>query len=752
MDEVLGSPLENGKGILALAEITSGNKIMKKVLLSTILSCLAFTSLRADLIWNEPFNYADGPIISNSSGLWVRHSGSASPSDSVVKNGRLEVASSSPGAVPRTDDVHRDFTSNTNTQTILYSSFTVNCTNLPPAVGTYFAHFYVNSSTFHGRVFAQAGTLPNTWRLGIAGAAGTVSAVFPVDLAPNTDYQVVLRWDPVSSFSAQLWVNPLAETDTFAKSTDSVSAPAASLGYAFRQGGSFGNAFFDIDNLVVATLFDEALTNLLATNAVAPAIVYQPKGGTNFVGSPWTFTTVANGQGLANLTYTWLKNGAPISNPAGNANVLTLPTTDVPDTGNYQVAVATPYGLSATSAVASVWVTNPPVPPTITQQPTNEATYYGQTATLYCGATGPGTLSYMWYHNNNTVASEGNPYVSGDGTPTLAVANVQTNNGTTGTYRCDVSNIYGTTPSSNAVVSAISVPVVAIDYLRGLVDPTFYLPTNTTALWSASGIVTVYTNLTASPNLSIMIQDATAGIGVFMSGAAANLPQAGDSVTVVGSLGNFNSMLQINVNPADPSNLLTVNSHNNPLPTPYVLPLSFTNGIAYGGVSNVIRKYVSALVTFPNVYITDPSATFPSGQLTETITNTSGDSFRVFFNAAVTPVVAGQPIPRGAVSVTGPMSYFLSTTATDRSAGFEIDPTRYDDIAATPPLPVTISTITATAIAYTGGSGAQFVLLQSSDVDQPLGSWTRAATNSATPGSFTISASTTRRFYRITSE
>jgi hypothetical protein len=285
------------------------------------------------------------------------------------------------------------------------------------------------------------------------------------------------------------------------------------------------------------------------------------------------------------------------------------------------------------------------------------------------------------------------------------------------------------------------------------VDPTFYLPTNTTALWSVTGVVTVYTNLTASPNLSIMIQDATAGIGVFMSGAAANLPQAGDSVTVVGSLGNFNSILQINVSATDPSNLLTVNSHNNPLPTPYVLPLSFTNGTAYGGVSNVIRKYVSARITLPNVYFADPSVNFASGQLTETVTNTSGDSFRVFFNAAVTPVVAGQPIPRGAVSVTGPMSYFLSASAPDRSAGFEIAPTRYEDIAATPPpLPVTISGITATAIPYTGGSGAQFVLLQSSNLNQPLDSWTRVATNSATPGSFSISTGGTQTFFRVKSE
>ena len=720
------------------------------------MSCLALATLRADLIWYEGFNYPNGQIISNSAGLWARHSGSGS--DANVFNHKLENA-----MTIRQDDVNRKFCttdgcSYTNGLQVVYSSFTVNCTNLATATN-YFAHFINGTTIFYGRVFSLPGSLPGTWRLGISAANGTVNQIYQVDLALNTDYQVVVGWNPTAaqvdqlySLAASLWVNPINSSDTGLPTGDTVTSPVAAQGYAFRQASSSGTWFAVITNLAVATSFDEAATNVWATNAVPPSIVYQPKGGTNFVGSPWTFTTVANGQGLANLTYTWYKNGAPMSNPAGNTNALTLATTDVSDTGNYQVAVTTPYGLSATSAVAALWVTNPPVPPTVSQQPTNTTVYFGQTATLFCGATGPGTLSYAWFHNNNAVATEGNPNVTGDGSPTLVIANVQTNNSTTGTYRCDVSNLYGTTPSSNAVVSVTSVPMVTIDYLRGQVDPTFFLPTNTTALWSVTGIVTVYTNLTASPNLSIMIQDATAGIGVFMSGAAANLPQAGDSVTVVGSLGNFNSMIQINVSPTDPSNSLTVNSHNNPLPTPYVLPLSFTNGIGYGGVSNVIRKYVSALVTFNGVFIADANATFPSGQLTETITNTSGDNFRMFFNAAVTPVVTGQPIPPGAVSVTGPMSYFLSTTATDRSAGFEIDPTRYEDIVATPPLPVTISSITATAIAYTGGSGAQFVLLQSSDVNQPLSSWTRATTNSVTPGSFVISAGGTRSFYRITSE
>jgi hypothetical protein len=54
---------------------------------------------------------------------------------------------------------------------------------------------------------------------------------------------------------------------------------------------------------------------------------------------------------------------------------------------------------------------------------------------------------------------------------------------------------------------------------------------------------------------------------------------------------------------------------------------------------------------------------------------------------------------------------------------------------------------------YSGGTGSRFVLLQSSNVAAPLSGWTRALTNTATPGSFTITpGSDPREFYRVKSE
>jgi len=73
-----------------------------------------------------------------------------------------------------------------------------------------------------------------------------------------------------------------------------------------------------------------------------------------------------------------------------------------------------------------------------------------------------------------------------------------------------------------------------------------------------------------------------------------------------------------------------------------------------------------------------------------------------------------------------------------------------------PPLqPATITSITPTAINYTGGTAGpsgKFVLLESADLNALRSTWTRAQTNTGTPGTFTIAPSGTPRFYSIKSE
>jgi hypothetical protein len=67
---------------------------------------------------------------------------------------------------------------------------------------------------------------------------------------------------------------------------------------------------------------------------------------------------------------------------------------------------------------------------------------------------------------------------------------------------------------------------------------------------------------------------------------------------------------------------------------------------------------------------------------------------------------------------------------------------------------VTIGSILGTTLTYRGGSGSKFILLKSANVEAPLSGWSREATNTVTPGSFTIPevGTDTPVFYSIHSE
>ena len=680
-------------------------KYMKKTLLTAVLTCLAATALRADLIYYEPFNYVNGPIIAvgtNADGStnWFRHSGTANPSDAVLKNHHEEVASSSPGAVPRTDDVNRPFsvTNNsiyTNSQQVVYASFTVNCTNVPPAVGTYFAHFLFNSTNFSGRVFAQAGSLPGTWRVGIAGGAGTVSKILPVDLSANADYQVVVGWDPTTSdapplfgFAATVWVNPLSSGDPSVTSIDSVSAPPPSVSFGFRQAGSFGNAFFYITNLAVATTFDEAATNVWNTNAVAPAFLSYPQNSTNFPGQDINLVALANGQGLGNMTYTWLKDGAGIANPNGNSNVFGIVSATVGDSGSYEIVATTPYGLSVTSPPAYLLVTNSPIPPIITSQSKSSTNFFHQTVVLSVSALGPAPLSYQWFYTNAPI---NNPNVTGDGTDTLTISDIHTNNGTAGIYKCVVTDPYGNTTSAPITVAAIAPPSNSIAFLRTLVDPVNFLATNSTLRWSATGIITSLTNVTSGDTSSYYIQDATrCGINIFTTHGTNIRPKLGDVVSFVGWLSSFNSTLELEGDTNDTTTGFTILSNNIAgLPSAKVIPFSITNSLQF-----CETNLESSVVMLTNVFFGARAGTTISTSANDpvTIQDGSGETFTLLFSPQDLDT-AGQTLPSFAWSVVGLFNQNLGNTATPRNAGYQVLVTRFSDIVTDAP-PAVVSSDT----------------------------------------------------------
>jgi hypothetical protein len=696
---------------------------MKKHLLTIAISCLAAASMRADLIYYEGFNYADGQLTNTSSGVWAIHSTSGA-NDFFVKNHRAEISGNTSTNAPRQSDVHRDFCTSacsyTNGAQIVYASYTINCTNLPTTVSNYITHFLAGAAQ-HAKVYSIIGTKPGTWRLGISGAANSASTIFPADLAPNIDYQVVIKWNPTGdnadfdSFAASLWVNPISPADPHVVSGDTVSSPAASTGYAFRQAAGATSFFADVTNLAVATTFDEAATNVWPTNAVAPVVVIPPKTGTNFVGDAVTLFGVVAGQGQANIAYQWDKDGTDIA--GATASTYAVAGAAVSDTGNYRLRATTPYSLSVTSASAFLWVTNPPVPPTISSQPGNTTVFSHQTVTFKVVASGPPPLSFQWFLNNTAVVD--GPNFGGSATDTLIVSDITGGNGTTGTYRADVSNPFGTTSTTNFVLSVTNPPAVSIAYLRTLVDDNF-VATNTVQLWQVTGTITTLTNLTTGNTASYYIQDATAGINLFATFGQTFRPQQGDVVAMTGFLQTFQGNLELEADAVNnPATGFTVLSNNLALlPAPTVIP--------YNAITNNIRlaeTLEGSVVMLTNVFFTNNAIVVSAGaNTTLLVTNASGQNFSLLFSSQDQDV-AGQTLPAFAYTVRGILTQNTNPPNNNLNRGYQLTVTKFSDIVTNPPPAMTIDSSHSGNVSGLSWDATpydySYTVLKSSDVTGP---------------------------------
>jgi hypothetical protein len=730
---------------------------MKKILSLALPLLLAAVSARADLIWYEGFNYTNGSITTNSLGVWTRDSGSAAaPGDMYVNKSNLEVSATSSVLVSRQDDCYRKFAVTagspyTNQVQLVYASFTVICTNLPNGLGSYFGSFYSTANGYYGRVqaFTNGTVLPNTWRLGVSNNGSSTNAAnggFPVDLALNTPYQVVEELDPITLQAATIWVNPVDLTDTGVSGSDPKYTAGDALGkattspvntYGFRQASSFGNSFFLITNLATSTTFPEAATNVWTTNAVAPVVIYQPVGSTNFTGAQVTLTAVANGQGLGNLTYQWLQNGVPY--PSGNgANILTIPSAAVSDSGAYTLVVTTPYGLSTTSSVAQVLISNAPIPPAFVVQPASRSAYPGQTVVLSTTVSSPGSVAFTWYSNNVVVTA--GQVDSGD-TSTLELDNVTTSSAAT--YKVAVTNNVVATGivSSNAVLSIVPPATVSIAYLRTLVDPSTYLATNipSTIPYTVTGIVTTLTNITSGDTASYYLQDGTAGINIFVTGGSTFRPALGDVVSFTGVLSSYTTGLELDADSTAGSSLpytsYSILSNNIAgLPAPLSIPYTILNN-----PSNANYNLGGLYVKISDVYFGALGGSTLSNTVNQTVvvTNSAGQSFNLFF-PYLDADVAGQTLPNYAYSVAGAL-YSANSIVTNT-----IVVTRFSDIVTTVPSPIPLTIIRSGSTLTFNWSDASFSLQSATNVTGPYSTIAGAA-----PGFSTNITSSATVFFRL---
>ncbi len=202
------------------------------------------------VLLDEPLEYAEGSLDTNSGGFWTTRSGIAGQCQ--VTNATLQITSS------QTEDVVAPLLGapwTKNNGTVLYASFKATFLNLPKLAPALFAHF-ADGSTLRGRIYAgTTNVTPGCFHLFTANGAG-VPTEFPMDLDINTTYRLVERYD-LDAATTTLWVNPASEFDTAVVAWD-LQPAVPILSYGFRQDADLGATIL-IGDLKVALSFSDVL-------------------------------------------------------------------------------------------------------------------------------------------------------------------------------------------------------------------------------------------------------------------------------------------------------------------------------------------------------------------------------------------------------------------------------------------------------------------------------------------------------------
>ncbi len=216
----------------------------------------------------------------------------------------------------------------------------------------------------------------------------------------------------------------------------------------------------DTGNYVLLVSNAAGSTNSLAAGLTVngpPTITALPGSQTVLVGANVNFSVTAAGS--PPLGYHWLRNGSPLSdggNVSGSATAnLSLTNVQLTDTSTFQVIVSNLAG-STNSALVTLTVNPPPVPPSISAPPPSQTVTAGTNVSFSVTAAGTAPLSFQWQKNNLNLANGGN--VSGATTSILTLSNVQSDDAAN--YSVIVTNVAGSTNSGPASLTVNVPPAV----------------------------------------------------------------------------------------------------------------------------------------------------------------------------------------------------------------------------------------------------------------------------------------------------
>jgi hypothetical protein len=400
--------------------------------------------------------------------------------------------------------------------------------------------YYVEASNTHGTVISPTITLDITDKPAITSQpqGGTFTSGAYITLSVSAS-------SPVGYSLTYQWYGP-----------DGLIAGAISASYSFTA-----TVFDDGAYWVEVTNAAGTTTSNSATIVVqgAPVIVTQPVGATITGGGSHTLDVYAFGPGP--LNYQWYLNNYPILGATSASYSITGAT--ISDQGDYRCEISNSFGGVATNTV-TVTVQ---AAPTITTQPEGATVNPGTTVSFSVEASGSPLLQYQWKKNgNDIIGAAGNTYTIGN-----AVVN------DAGSYTCQVSNSYGNTTSSAAILFVNSPPVVTVDPQGGLFSPGSNVTLTAQASgtgpmsyeWKISGF-TVSSGSGSSATLSLNnIQLANAGVySCVFTNMVGSETSAGATVNV-GEIPQITSApSSVNRNPGEPLSW-SVSATGSPVPDFY---------------------------------------------------------------------------------------------------------------------------------------------------------------------------------------
>jgi hypothetical protein len=227
---------------------------------AALLALVAGSAFATSLL-TESFSYPDGALATVGAPAWAVYSGTP-PTDIQVLAGRAV------GTTANAPDDHIAFAAQpTNSPT--YACFNVIVpafTGIPKPA--YFALLKdAGTTNFFSRVYVAPTATGWTFALSFSSTNATTGIVYwPTDMAMDTQYNVVIKYDP-STLTSTMWVNPSTEFDPSISQTGTGTAISIDH-FALRQGAAStlatgqltgtANWTFSVDNLGVGTTFNDA--------------------------------------------------------------------------------------------------------------------------------------------------------------------------------------------------------------------------------------------------------------------------------------------------------------------------------------------------------------------------------------------------------------------------------------------------------------------------------------------------------------